>query len=77
MRELAQLGINPVTIPDEWGIDHLPNLLGAYFDKVNNSVPLTEEERHLLSRYNHADLVESLSVEELVKMSREMKRKKH
>lgn len=33
--DLASLGINPVTIPREWGIKHIPNLLHAYFDKVS------------------------------------------
>lgn len=31
LRELAQLKINPVTIPDEWGIEHIPNLLDNYY----------------------------------------------
>lgn len=26
--------INPVTIPKEWGIKHIPNLLYAYYDKI-------------------------------------------
>lgn len=30
LRELAELGINPVTIPDEWGIEKIPNLLANY-----------------------------------------------
>lgn len=30
MRELEALGINPVTIPREWGIRHIPNLLDTY-----------------------------------------------
>lgn len=33
--DLASLGINPVTIPREWGIKHIPNLLHAYSDKVS------------------------------------------
>ncbi len=36
LKELASLGINPVTIPKEWGIKHIPNLLNAYFDKVSD-----------------------------------------
>lgn len=35
LSELASLGINPVTIPREWGIKHIPNLLYAYFNKVS------------------------------------------
>lgn len=34
LSDLANLRINPVTIPREWGIKHIPNLLYAYFDKV-------------------------------------------
>lgn len=32
LNELAALGINPVTIPREWNIKHIPNFLKAYFD---------------------------------------------
>ena len=31
LRELAKLEINPVTIPKEWGIEYIPNLLDNYF----------------------------------------------
>ncbi len=34
LRELAEIGINPVTIPREWGIKHIPNLLNAYYNKI-------------------------------------------
>lgn len=33
LNELSKLNINPVTIPKEWGIKHIPNLLRTYFDK--------------------------------------------
>lgn len=32
--DLASLRINPVTIPREWGIKHIPNLLYTYSDNV-------------------------------------------
>lgn len=35
LRDLRELGINPVLIPDEWRIDHIRNLLGAYYDQLN------------------------------------------
>lgn len=35
LRDLKELGINPVLIPDEWGIDYIQNLLGAYYDQLN------------------------------------------
>lgn len=31
-KELSRLGINPVTIPKEWGVKHIPNLLYTYYD---------------------------------------------
>jgi hypothetical protein len=34
LRDLAKLRINPVVIPDRYGIDHIPNLLDAYCRKV-------------------------------------------
>ncbi len=33
LKELSDLGINPVTIPRSWNIKHIPNLIQAYFDK--------------------------------------------
>lgn len=34
IKDLSSININPVTIPKEWGIRHIPNLLYAYYDKV-------------------------------------------
>ena len=34
LSDLSSLGINPVTIPKDWGIKHLPNLLYTYLDKL-------------------------------------------
>lgn len=34
LRDLSDLGINPVTIPEEWGITYIPNLLDVYYDKI-------------------------------------------
>lgn len=36
LNELAALNINPVTIPREWNIKHIPNFLRAYFDELIN-----------------------------------------
>lgn len=33
LKDLADIGINPVTIPREWGISHIPNLLHTFNDK--------------------------------------------
>lgn len=32
VKDLADIGINPVTIPREWGINHIPNLLHTFND---------------------------------------------
>lgn len=42
LKDLSSLNINPVTIPREWGIKHIPNLLYAYFDKVQEEQTLEE-----------------------------------
>lgn len=34
LKELSSFNINPVTIPKEWGIKHIPNLLHCYFNKM-------------------------------------------
>ena len=34
LKELADLNINPVTIPREWNIKHIPNFLRTYFSKL-------------------------------------------
>lgn len=34
LKELETLNINPVTIPREWHIDHIPNLLRSYLDQL-------------------------------------------
>lgn len=34
LKELSSLCINPVTIPEEWRISYIPNLLTAYVDKI-------------------------------------------
>ena len=36
LNDLSNLGINPVTIPKNWGIKHIPNLLYVFLDKVSN-----------------------------------------
>lgn len=33
VQDLADIGINPVTIPREWDIDHMPNLLHTFIEK--------------------------------------------
>jgi len=49
--ELDKLRINPVTIPREWNIEYIPNLLNAYYDKcteVQNEELRREGEKRLL-----------------------------
>ena len=39
VKDLADIGINPVTIPREWGIKHIPNLLHTFYDKHPEARP--------------------------------------
>lgn len=55
LSDLAGLKINPVTIPREWGIKHIPNLLYAYFDKV-----FEEEQRQGIEAFKMECLKEAL-----------------
>ncbi len=48
LRELNKLGINPVTIPVSWGINHLPNLLESFDNKRSSeSVNVIDMEKGL------------------------------
>ena len=38
LKELADLNINPVTIPREWNIKYIPNFLKAYFNGVSQEM---------------------------------------
>lgn len=54
IKELFSLNINPVTIPKEWGINHIPNLLYAYYDKVGeekSKQQMEEFQKELLGEY--------------------------
>lgn len=42
IKDLSELNINPVTIPKEWDINYIPNLLYTYFDKVQEEKYLKE-----------------------------------
>ena len=57
LKELSALRINPVTIPKEWGIKHIPNFLYAYYDKVQeerNKKEMEEFQRECLNKYFHS-----------------------
>lgn len=57
LNDLSSLQINPVTIPREWGIKHIPNLLYAYFDKVSDEKLKSDIEKFqidCLKEYLHA-----------------------
>lgn len=45
LRELAKLEINPVTIPEEWRISYIPNLLDSYFNLRAEEQRKIQEER--------------------------------
>lgn len=59
LRELEDMGINPVTIPREWNIQRIPNLLDAYYDSFNNRAPLTRDEKAMLIKYKNTSAVEN------------------
>ena len=52
LKELSSLRINPVTIPKEWGLKHIPNLLYAYYDKVQEEKGRKEMEEFLQECFN-------------------------
>ncbi|MCH5250557.1 MAG: hypothetical protein J1E98_11515 [Lachnospiraceae bacterium] len=51
LKDLAALNINPVTIPREWGIRHIPNLLYAYYDKQSDEKNEKEVEEFLYENF--------------------------
>jgi len=50
LKDLDDILVNPVTIPREWGIDYLPNLLRAYFDEIMEEQVMTSRE-YLFNEY--------------------------
>ena len=52
LNDLSYLGINPVTIPRDWGIKHIPNLLYAYYDKQNDEKNKKEMEEFLYEDFS-------------------------
>ena len=52
LKDLSNLRINPVTIPREWGIKHIPNLLYAYSDKVSEERRQKQFEEDFLQNYD-------------------------
>lgn len=51
LKDLDDMLVNPVTIPREWNIDYIPNLLWAYYDSIYHEQLITlqefEAEKHL------------------------------
>ena len=53
LRELAEIGVNPVVIPEEWGISQIPHLLDTYYNKIQNgNMPLTYGMKYEIENYN-------------------------
>lgn len=42
LKDLSDIGINPVTIPREWGITHIPNLMHTFNDVALNRIAFPE-----------------------------------
>lgn len=54
LNELSALNINPVTIPREWNINHIPNLLRTYFNQlIKTSLDNSLENIEILSGYTN------------------------
>lgn len=54
IKDLSYLNINPVTIPKEWCIRHIPNLLDSYYNRVCeeiNKKRMEESQDKLLKEY--------------------------
>ena len=50
LKDLDDILVNPVTIPRDWGIDYIPNLLRAYFDEIMEEQVVTSRE-YLFNEY--------------------------
>lgn len=58
LKELSDFNINPVTIPREWNIKHMPNLLRSYFDKLivtSSDYSMRNTEMHFLTSQRYRD----------------------
>ena len=56
LKDLDKIFVNPVTIPRDWGIPHIPNPLKAYYEKMYETRLLTRSEyqfEKLLKEYLH------------------------
>lgn len=42
LMDLSDMNINPVTIPKEWGIRHIPNLLYSYFEQAQKEAEIPQ-----------------------------------
>ena len=54
LSDLAEINVNPVTIPREWNIPRIPNLLDAYdrsIDEARSKKRLEEAEDEILKEY--------------------------
>lgn len=57
LKDLDEIFVNPVTIPRNWGIDYIPNLLRAYYDSIylDQFIPMKEfvAEKHISAYLNN------------------------
>lgn len=53
LTDLDAISVNPVTIPRDWGIAYIPNLLDAYYNKLENgdASSLTFQNKRIISNY--------------------------
>lgn len=61
LRDLTGIGINPVTIPKDWNIEHIPNLLDNYFAKKAEERAKEKEEQ--VNRQMLADYIKDCKIQ--------------
>ena len=81
LHELNASGINPVTVPKEWdvcwsvnqyGIKYLPNLLNAFYEKLQNGViPITKGMKRHLAKFAYEKVCENMTTEEIAMLGNE------
>lgn len=58
--ELSNLNINPVTIPREWNIRHIPNLLKTYFNKLLEDQSSLDIEKDIITTAGYHQYFEKI-----------------
>jgi len=65
LTDLAVISVNPVTIPRNWNIVYIPNLLDSYYDRLGNDTPLTFASKRILLKYHDVKRAMTCSDDEM------------